>query len=55
MQNEAPTASNQMQVLDAASFSCEGAFPSHAEKKINQKKKVQKSAGEEKQMKVGKC
>lgn len=39
MQNEAPTASNKRQVLDAASFTCDGAFPSHAEKKTNQKKK----------------
>lgn len=44
MQNEAPTASNKMQVLDAASFACDGAFPSHAEKKTNPPKKVQKFA-----------
>lgn len=37
-QKEAPTAANKMQVLDAASFTCDGAFPSHAEKKTNQKK-----------------
>lgn len=42
MQNEAPTASNKRQVLDAAPFTCDGAFPSHAEKKTNQKKKVRK-------------
>lgn len=44
MQKEAPTASNKMQGLDAESFACDGAFPSHAEKKTNPKKKVQKSA-----------